>query len=114
MKFSKAIEHFASAFSGDAVGILQIKDGIFSRTKLDSLMHTRQESISPKARIERLVDAILGDENDEGRQVLIRTAKTVAEPRTHGRSPRQLRSRLKKSNRRVVIDGFGIHRLHEA
>jgi hypothetical protein len=46
---ARAVEQFPAASVGNAIGILQEQDRVFSATELDSLMNAWQKSIPPQA-----------------------------------------------------------------
>ena len=77
-------------------------------------MHARQKAVSPQPRIERLVNAVLRDQHDKPRQVLVRAAETIRQPRSHAGTPREVMPRLNEGDRRIVVDVFGVERLQEA
>ena len=77
-------------------------------------MLARQESIAPKSRIQRLVNAILGNQDHEGGKVLIGGTQPVAQPRAKTGPTGNLRPSLKKGDGRVVVDGLGVQRTDDA
>src|ERR1041385_238646 len=77
-------------------------------------MNARKKTISPKPRVERLIDAVFGNEHDERGEIFVRAAKTVAKPRAHARAAGELMAGLEKRDRWIVIDVLGVHRAHEA
>ena len=56
----------------------------------------------------------LGHEHDERWQILIHGAQTVGNPRSKARLAGDLVAGLHEGNGRFVVDGFGVHRAHEA
>ena len=79
-------------------------------------MGARQEAAAPEAGEQALAGAVLvgRDEHDERRQVVVHAAEAVVGPRAHARSARQLAAGLEERDRRVVVDGLGVHRAEHA
>ena len=77
-------------------------------------MLARQKSIAPKARVQRLVDAVLGNENHEGGKVLIGGTQPIAHPRTKTGPTGNLRPGLEEGDGRIVVDGLGVQRADDA
>src|ERR1043166_8281531 len=90
VQFCQTIEHFAPTRSRKAIRILQIQDRFFATAELHALMKARQKTIAPEARVERLIDAVLGNQDDKRGQVFICAAQTVTEPRADARPSRKL------------------------
>ena len=114
VQFREAVEHSATARRADAVRVLQVQHRIAPAAELHSLMHARQEAVSPQTRIERLVDPVFRDQHDEPRQVFVRAAEAIRQPRSHAGTAREVMSRLDERDRRIVVDVFGVERLQEA
>ena len=55
--------------------------------------------------------AALRDEYDESRQVMILAAQPVAHPRPHRRAAGLLEAALDEGDRRIMVDGVGLHGL---
>ena len=114
LQFRQPIQHFTAAPGGHAVGVLQEQHRVLATAELHSLMQAGQETVPPKPRVKRLVDAVFGNEDDKRGEIFVRAAEAVTEPRAHARPSGQLRASLKERDRRVVIDGLGVHGLDEA
>ncbi len=56
----------------------------------------------------------MGDEGDEGRQVLVHRAEAVRGPCAHARAACDLGACLEEGDRWIVVDGFGVHGSHDA
>ena len=110
------VEHAASRGRIDSLRVRQIQHRVAARAKLDALVPRRQEAGAPQAREQRLglVEvAALRDEHDESGQVVILAAQSVTHPRPHRRASGLLKPALNEGDRRVVIDGIGLHGLDE-
>src|SRR3954466_12653250 len=77
-------------------------------------MGAGQEAVAPETSVERLINAVLGNEHYERGKILIGTAESITEPCAHGRTSCKLRAGLKKCDGGIVIDGFGVERFDEA
>ena len=108
------VEQPAPALPGDPVGILEVQHRILPRSEQHALMLARQKPIAPKARVQRLVDAVLGNQNHEGRKILIGRTQPVAEPGTETRPTCDLGPGLKEGDGRIMIDGLGVQRTDDA
>src|SRR3954453_18540090 len=69
-------------------------------------MNARKKSVAPKPRVQRLIDAILGNQNDKRGQVFVGAPQAVTQPRAHGGTAGELGASLEKGNGRIVIDGL--------
>ena len=117
IELGNAIEHLATKGRIDAVGILEVEDRAFSGTEFDALVAGRQEAGTPVAVVENLSAArVLGDRghDDEGREVFVHAAQSVAEPGAGCGAARELVSAEEEVDRRGMVDLFGVHAFDEA
>ena len=67
MQLAKPVEHLTAAGGRYAGWIFEVEDRVGARPKLHSLVHRGQEAVTPEPRIERLVGALLADQDAECR-----------------------------------------------
>ena len=115
LELAQRIEHAAARRAGHAIRIAQIEHRILAAAELDALMLRGKESASPEPRVQRLV-TLTGsrEQHDEGRQIVVFGSDPVREPCADGGPSRLLGSGLKERHGRVVVDGFRVHRFHDA
>ena len=77
----------------------------------------REESIRPQPRKQSLriwLAPASGNQDRERRQVVIGEAQAVADPGADAGPARLLAARLHQRDCRIVVDGLGVHRVHDA
>ena len=114
VQFAESIQHEATTAAIHAVGILQVEYGVFVGPESNALVATGQKSAAPETGVEGLATFVLGDENDEGREVFVVTAEPVVQPRADAGTPGNLGTGLEKGDGGVVIDRLGVERFHDA
>ena len=117
VKGGQFVELFAANFARDAFGVLQVEDALALIAELHPLEFGRQEAGAPEAVIERLVvrsAAAEGRHHHVGREVGILAAEAVGGPSADAGATGQLASRLHERDRRVMVDGFRVHRADDA
>ena len=113
MQLREPIEHLAPAWPRDAVGVLQVQHRVLAAAKLHALVNAGQEPVSPEPRVKRLINPVLGNEDNKGRKIFVRAAESIAEPGAHAGAAGELGAGLEKRDGRVVVDRFGVHRSDE-
>jgi hypothetical protein len=110
------VEHIALAFVGDSLRTFDVQHRITRAAKLDPLETAGQESRMPLPRRDRLSLTKLAGRHHhhEARQVIRFGAQAVQQPRTHRRSSRDHGARVHERVGRIVIDGVGVERTHDA
>jgi len=111
------VELFAADLAGDAFGVLEVEDAFALVAEFHPLEFRGQEARAPEAIVERLVigtAATEGRHHHVGREIGVLAAEAVGGPGADARTAGQLRARLHERDRRVVIDGFRVHRAHHA
>ena len=75
------IERFTTKIGGDAVGIIEVENGILSRAEADALMFRGKETCAPESVVESLTGTIRGH-SDKGGEVGIFATEPVGKPGT--------------------------------
>ncbi len=110
-----AIEGFAADGGGDARGIVDVEDGVASGTEGDAGVFAGEVAGGPEAGGDGLFLGAVGgggDEDDEGREVLIHGAEAVGGPGAEAGAAGDLVAGLHGSNGGLVVDGFGMEGAH--
>ena len=96
--------------------IVQVKNRIPLAAELDALVLRGQEATAPESVIKRLrlVEVVLAQQDDKGRQVLCFAPKAIAEPGPDAWPAGLLVAGLEEGYGRIVVDRLGIHRTHNA
>ena len=98
----------------DAVGVLQIQHRVVACAQVHALVPRRQKAASPEAAVEGLAIAgAVRDHHHERRQVAVRAAEAVADPRPKTRLARLLRTGVDERDRRIVIDRLAVNAFHQ-
>ena len=93
------------------------QDRITRAAELHALIHRRQKAAAPQAVVKRLVFAPTRAKrrhDDISRQIAVQATETIAEPRADAGPSGELRARLAKRDRWIVIDRFRVHRTDDA
>ena len=114
VELGQRVEEGAPLVARNAGRIGQIQDRVADRAELDPLVARRQEARAPEPVVQRLAPGALRDHHDEAGQVAGLAAETVAQPRAHAGTARDLRPGLQKRHGGIVVDGIGVHRAHDA
>ena len=80
-------------------------------------MTARQEARTPQTRQQALPPRSFASyrvQHYKCRQVAVRTAEPVVDPRAHAGAPRQLAAGLKERDRRIVVNCLGVYRADQA
>ena len=113
VQLRKMVEHDPTLIPAHAVA--QVQHRVLPLAELHALVDGVEESVRPEFRIDTLsVPDSAGQEDGEGRKILVFIAQSVAEPGTHARAIPLLRTRLKKGERRVVVDRLRVHGTNDA
>ena len=95
--------------------IRQKQNGIADAAELDTLMFGRQEPGTPEPRVKGLVSFLPArDHDNESGKILVLGAQTVTEPGAQAGPARLLKPRLDIGDGRIMVDGLGVDRLHNA
>ena len=116
VELSQIVEHLPACRHVDARWIREIQHRIARAAEFDSLVLGGQKTAAPQSIVERLIVGVaapLRHQCDERRQILILRAQAIRQPGSDARPPGNCAPGLKKRDRRVVINGFGEHRLDE-
>ena len=109
VKLSEAVKEHAAGLFRNAVGIVEIENGIFSGAEAHALILGRKETRSPEAREEGLAALVFGDKNHEGGKVVVRSTEAVLQPGSDRRAACYLGACLEIGDPGAVVDGLGIH-----
>ena len=107
----EAIEHLAAEIAGDAGGIGEVEDRIALGTERDALVFGGEETTTPKAGVESLGITFGGPggiEDDEGGEIFVFAAESVAEPCAEAGTAGDLVAGLDVGDGWIVIDGLGV------
>src|SRR5690554_4577001 len=78
-------------------------------------MYGSQKAVTPKLGIHPLaIAASLGEQYRIGRKIFVFTSQSITKPGPHGRAVSLLDSGLKKSKRRIMVNGLGMHGFDDA
>ena len=104
------VEHAAAQGRIDAFRIREIEDRIALGSKRDPGVFRRKKTAPPKPLVECLTTR-LAVEHDKVGKIFVQAPETVTDPRSHTGTTRDLVAGLNVSNRRIVIDRLGPHRV---
>ena len=116
IQFVGSLKQGLALISGEAFGVAKVEHRFTGSAELDALVGAGQETAAPESGKQALAGALFvgRDEHDERRQVIVHAAEAVVGPCAHARATRQLTAGLEEGDRRVVVDGLGVHRAHDA
>ena len=115
VQFRQTVKHSPACLGTDAGRVREIKHRVALAAELNALKFGRQKAGAPQTRVKRLIALFaVRDHHDERRQIFVRAAQAITQPRAHAWPARLLETGLNESNGGVVIDGLGIDRLHQA
>ncbi len=110
---AEVIERFAAEIAADALGIVEIEDGVFAGTKADALVFRGKKARAPESVVKGLAGAVRSH-RDEGGEIGVFTAEPVGKPGADGGASGELETGLEEGDGGVVVDGLGVHRADHA
>ena len=112
----QVVEHPAADVRAQPIRVRQKKHRVGNGSKLRPLVLRRKEAAAPKPVVQRLSaeSAALRHHGHKGGQILVLTAQPVRQPGPDAWPACPLSTRLEERDRRIMVDGFGVHRLEEA
>ena len=117
VELAEAVERAAADLGGDAGGVVDVKDRVAPRAERGGGVLAGKVARLPEPRRDRLnllSVRWLGDEHDEGRQVLVERAEAVGDPGAEAGAAGDLVPGLDVGDRRFVVDRLGVHAPDEA
>ena len=105
----KTVQHHAARLSVEAVGIVEVENGIFVRTKSDTVMLSGKEAAAPEPAYQWLATLVGRNKDDEVGQVLIGGTKTVGKPGSNAGTTGNLGAGLHEGDTRAMVNCLGIH-----
>ncbi len=117
IELGKLVEHLPPGHCVEPRGIGKVEDRRAGRAELDSLVFRGKKAASPQAVVQGLVVRVAGADRDhrhERRQVGVFAPQPIGNPRTHAGASSELGAGHEERDGRIVVDGFGMHRLDKA
>ena len=112
VQFHQVLDERRTLFAVEALRVGDGQHRVAHGPQFDTLILARKKSRAPLP----LGDgsAVAGNHDDKGGEVPVEAAQSVGGPRSKARPARQLKPRLGKRQRGIVIDLPGMHRLDKA
>ena len=109
VQLANSIKNPAADRTAHARRVFQVEDRLAGGTELHALMHGRQEAAGPIAGLDVLVLPLPREQHHVGREIVIRAAKPIGQPRAHRRPPGQRMPGLHESHPGIMVDRIRPH-----